>query len=80
MNHIYIYMHTAECAEFPINSYLLVQYENLERKPPTKLHPNLKGLCQLVNYEGSIYTIRNVVTYNLVDFHITNLRPFEYDP
>ena len=35
-------MHTAEHTEFPINSYELEQYENLEHKPPSKLHPNLK--------------------------------------
>jgi hypothetical protein len=76
----HISMHTAEHTEFPINSYVLVQYENLEHKPPSKLHPNLKGPYQVVNYEGSIYTVRNLVTNKLEDFHITNLRPFEYDP
>ena len=76
----HISMHTSEHTEFPINSYVLLQYENLEHKPPSKLHPNLKGPYQVVNYEGSIYTVRNLVTNKLEDFHITNLRPFEYDP
>ena len=44
------------------------------------MHPNLKGPYQVVNYEGSIYTVRNLVTNKLEDFHITNLRSFEYDP
>ena len=39
----HISMHTAEHTEFPIYSYVLVQYENLEHKPPCKLHPNLRG-------------------------------------
>ena len=73
-------MHTAEHTEFPINSYVLVQYENFEHKSPSLLHPNLKGPYQVVNYEGSIYTVRNLVTNKLEDFHITNLRLFEYDP
>ena len=35
----HISIHTAERTEFPINSYVLVQYENLEHKPPSKIHP-----------------------------------------
>ena len=76
----HISMHTPERTEFPINSYVLAQYENLEHKPPSKLHPHLKGPYQVVNYIGSIYTVRNLVTNKLEDYHITNLRPFEYDP
>ena len=76
----HISMHTAERTEFPINSYVLVQYENIEHKPPSKLHPQLKGPYQVVNYNGSIYTVRNLVTNKLEDFHITNIRHFEYDP
>ena len=32
----HISMHTAERTEYPINSYVLVQYENPEHKPPSK--------------------------------------------
>ena len=76
----HISMHTAERTEFPINSYVLVQYENIEHKPPSKLHPQLRGPYQVVNYTGSIYTVRNLVTNKLEDFHVTNIRHFEYDP
>jgi len=76
----HISMHTAERTEFPINSYVLVQYENLEHKPPSKIHPYLRGPYQVVNYAGSIYTVRNLVTNKLEDFHVTNIRKFEYDP
>ena len=76
----HIAMHTSERTEFPINSYVLAQYENLEHKAPSKLHPHLKGPYQVVNYSGSVYTVRNLVTNKLEDYHVTNLRPFEYDP
>jgi hypothetical protein len=76
----HIAMHSPERTEFPINSYVLVRYENLEHKPPSKLHPYLKGPYQVVNYTGSIYTVRNLVTNKLEDFHITKLQSFEYDP
>ena len=44
------------------------------------MHSNLRGLYQVVNYTGSIYTVRNLVTNKLEDFHVTNIRNFEYDP
>ena len=39
-------MHTTERTEFPINSYVLEQYENIEHKSPSKLYPQLKGPYQ----------------------------------
>ena len=66
-------MHTTERTEFPINSYVLVQYENIEHKPPSKLHPQLKGPYQVGNYACSIYIVRNLVTKKLEDLYITNI-------
>ena len=76
----HISMHTAERTEFPINSYVLVQYENIEHKPPYQLHPQLKRLYQAGNCACLIYRVRNLVTNKLEDLHITNIRHFEYDP
>ena len=50
-------MHTSGRTEFPINSYVSMQYKNSEHKPPSKIHPYLKGPFQVVNYAGSVYTI-----------------------
>ena len=50
--------------EFPINSYVLVQYENRDglksHSPPSKLHPKLRGPFRIIskttrNNQGSIY-------------------------
>jgi len=60
--------HISRHSEFPINSYVLVQYENLEHKPPSKLHPILKGPYQVVKYEVSIYTVRDIVSNKLMIF------------
>ena len=73
-------MHTPQLTEFSIKSYVLVQYENLEHKPLSKFHLQNKGPFQVVNILGSVYTVRNLVTNKCEDFHITNLRPFLYDP
>jgi transposase InsO family protein len=76
----HIAMHTPQLTEFPINSYVLAQYENSEHRPPSKFHLQHKGPFLVVNHLGSIYTVRNLVTNKLEDYHITNLRPFLYDP
>ena len=73
-------MHSPLRTEFPINSYVLTRYENLQHKPPSKLHPYKKGPFQVVNITGSVYTVRNLVTNKLEDYHITNLQPFDFDP
>ena len=36
--------------EFHIGDYVLVAYENDEHKPPSKLHPVLRGPCRVVNH------------------------------
>ena len=35
---------------------------------------------RVVNFNGSRYTVQNLVTNKLEDFHVTNLRVFRYDP
>ena len=61
-------MHTAMTTEFPINSYVLAQYENLEHRPPSKFHLQNQGPFQVINKIGSVYTVRNLVTNKNIDF------------
>jgi hypothetical protein len=65
--------------EFPINSYVLVNYESEGHKPPSKLHTLLRGPLRVVNHNGPIYTLQNLVTNKLEDFHVKLLHPFNYD-
>jgi hypothetical protein len=65
--------------EFPINSYVLVNYEANDHKPPSKLHTFLRGPLRVVNRNGPIYTLENLVKNKLEDFHIKLLHPFMYD-
>jgi transposase InsO family protein len=74
--------------EFPINSYVLVQYENRggpkEHAPNTPLHPILRGPFRVVNKrhrdaQGTIYTCEHLATHKLEDFHVKLLQPFHYD-
>ena len=69
-----------EITEFPINSYVLVNYEGEDNKPPTKLHTYLRGPLRVVNYNGPIYTLQNLVNpTKLEDFHVKLLHPFKFD-
>ena len=69
--------------EFRINDYVLVAYEKDGHKAPTKLHPILRGPCQIVNKvarpEGDIYTVQHMDSNKIEDFHVKLLRPFHHD-
>ena len=68
--------------EFPINSYVLVNYSNTsltKKGAPTKLHPNKKGPLRVVNFIGSKYVLQDLVTNKCEDYHISLLTPFQYD-
>jgi hypothetical protein len=71
-----------EPTEFAINSYVLVGYPKTAHNPgpPTKFHARLKGPMQVVNKQGNTYTLRNLVSNETKDYHITALRQFIYDP
>lgn len=65
--------------EFPINSYVLVNYEGEHHRPPSKLHTFLRGPLRVVNFNGPIYTLQNLVTNKMEDFHVKLLHPFRFD-
>ena len=70
--------------EFDIDSYVLVQYENDSRSPPSKVHPLWRGPYQIIGIarrdpKGSIYTCRNMATNKIEDFHIKLLKQYQYD-
>lgn len=68
--------------EYKIGSFVLVEYpENaLRRGPPNKLMPFLMGPMQVVNRIGSKYTLQDLTTNKMKDYHISLLHPFDYDP
>jgi Integrase core domain len=65
--------------EFPVNSYVLVNYEGEGHRPPSKLHTFLRGPLRIVNCNKQIYTLENLVTNKLEDFHVKLLHPFKFD-
>jgi hypothetical protein len=67
--------------EFPIDAYVLVAYfKNQNTLRPDKLLPRWRGPLRVVKYEGSEYTLQNLVTNELESVHITQMKPFIFDP
>ena len=66
----------ATTTEFPINSYVLVKYRN---RPPTKFHSAWRGPMRVINFNKSHYTLQDLVTDKLKNFHVTQLKAFAYD-
>lgn len=79
---IHIQNYPADRTEFPINSYVLVEHRNsfIRKGPRSKLLPYRKGPMRVVNFNGSKYTLQNLVTNKNEDHHVTALSPFFHDP
>eukprot|EP01036_Dinobryon_divergens_P037890 gene37890-49656_t len=77
----HIQTYPADRTTFPINSYVLQQYEG-DKRPPHKLSTELRGPHRVVahNPETDVYTVQNLVTNKLEDFSVHDLQPFYYDP
>jgi hypothetical protein len=46
---------------------------------PSKLHTQLHGPYRVVSRQGNVYTLENLVTHGIIDFHVKLLRQFKYD-
>ena len=69
-------------SDFDINSYVLVEHRqnNLRRGPSSKLLPFLKGPLRVLAKADNTYTLQDIVTMRTYEYHIKNLRVFNFDP
>ncbi len=63
---------------FANGAYVLAAHDNPSHAP-AKGEPHLLGPYKVLNSTGSWYTVQNLVTLKSQDFHVVNLRPFDYD-
>jgi hypothetical protein len=63
--------------EFPINSYVLLEYPD---SPPSRLHAKKRGPYQVVKFHRNDYTLRDLVSHKELTVNISRLTPFIYDP
>ena len=61
---------------FPINSYVLVEYET---RKDSKLHTKRHGPYRVINRIGTVYTLENLVTGKLRDYHVKLLSQYNHD-
>jgi len=68
--------------EYPVGSYVLVDYhKNAFRKgPPNKMLTYLRGPMRVKSIDKNTYILLNLVTRKDETIHVTDLRPFNYDP
>jgi hypothetical protein len=69
--------------EFPVNSYVLVQYPHNSyggalQGRPTKLHSYWKGPMRVVNQVGNKVVLHNLVSDKLEEHHVTALKQFRH--
>ena len=55
---------------------MLVEYET---RKATKLHTKRHGPYRVVNHIGTVYTLENLVTNKLKDFHVKLLTQYNHD-
>lgn len=65
---------------FAPNSYVLVRYpvRALNQGRPTKLHGYWKGPLRVVSSHNNSYSLQNLVTDKVEQYHVTSLKPFVY--
>ena len=62
---------------FPDNSYVLVKYP---KQIPSRLHTPWKGPLQVISHNGNEYLLRDLIEHTERTYHVTQLKPFIYDP
>jgi hypothetical protein len=70
-----------ERTSYPINSYVLAKYPHSSygRGPPSRLLPFWRGPMLVEEVVDDKYSLRNLVTGKVQDFHVQLLKPFIYD-
>lgn len=64
--------------EYAPQSYVLVKYR--EGAPPSRLHTLLKGPLRVIRSSESKYTLLDLITNKEKDYHVTDIKPFRFDP
>jgi hypothetical protein len=68
--------------EFSDGSLVLTKYHKTGFKtgPPNKLLTHLKGPFQVLEHDDNTYKLRELGSQKMETHHVTDLRPFYYDP
>ena len=64
--------------ELAPNSYVLVHYRT--GAPPSRLHTHWRGPMRVVSGSKSRYLLYDLITHKEKTYHITDIKPFLFDP
>ena len=79
---VHLQNYPTDRSNFDIGSYVLVEHRHnpLRRGPNSKLLPFLKGPMRVVSKKDNTYTLQDIVNLRVYDYHVKNLRVFNFDP
>lgn len=66
---------------YAVGELVLLDYSKttMGRKPPTKLHTQLRGPLKVTAVNGDKYEVEDLATHKIEECHVTAMRPFLYD-
>jgi transposase InsO family protein len=70
--------YSAKRTQYSPDSYVLVQYR--EGSAPTRLHTTWKGPLRVISGSESKYLLLDLITNKEKDYHVTDMKPFFFNP
>lgn len=64
--------------EFEPNSYVLVHYRS--GAPPSRLHTFWRGPMKVISGNNSRYLLQDLVTNKEKEYHVSDMKPFKFNP
>ena len=64
--------------DFEPNSYVLVHYRT--GSPPSRLHTFWRGPMRVISGRDSRYLLYDLVSHKEVEYHVSDMKPFKFDP
>jgi hypothetical protein len=77
-NSIHIANYPAQRTDHAPGSYVLVKYR--EGAPPTRLHTIWKGPMRVLGGVDSRYSLLNLITNKEKEYHVSDIKPFLFNP
>jgi hypothetical protein len=75
---IHIANYPAQRTDHAPGSYVLVKYR--EGAPPTRLHTIWKGPMRVLGGVDSRYSLLNLITNKEKEYHVSDIKPFLFNP
>jgi transposase InsO family protein len=64
--------------DYAPGTFVLVKYR--EGAPPTRLHTVLKGPLRVIGGKNPVFSLLNLITNKSKDYHVSDIKPFLFDP